>query len=61
MMDYAKIHQSKLSTIDVKMQELITNSCKTDNEVAVLTEIWNSDANDQEYHATEYHDARTAC
>ena len=48
MLNYAKVHQSRVSAIDEEMKKLAKNSCETDEEASCLQSIWRHEAAEQE-------------
>ena len=53
MLEYAKIHQARVTAADNKMHQLIKDSCNDGLETTTLTQIWTDETLEQESRAVQ--------
>ena len=53
MLEYSKIHQARVRSIDKTMTELIKKSCENEEETEALTLIWTDEASELEMRAAQ--------
>ena len=53
MLEYSKIHQARVRTIDKTMLDLIKDSCTNEDETTTLGQIWTDETSEQEMRAAQ--------
>ena len=59
MLEYSKIHQARVTTIDKTMHQLIESTCRNEEEASTLTHIWKDETSEQEMKAAKLVKNRT--
>ena len=53
MLDYSKVHQSKVTKVDQGATQLIRDSCETEEQIQTLQEMWRDEISEQESRAAQ--------
>ena len=53
MLEYSKIHQARVKTIDKTMLDLIKDSCTNEDETSALSQIWKDETSEHEMRAAQ--------
>ena len=48
MLEYSKIHQARVAAVDQEINELLKNSCQSEEETNILQEWWRDETAEQE-------------